>query len=358
MMNQNIKSLLLNIAALILIIVLLWQASTILIYLIISCGFAVIGNNIADRMEKIKIKKKSLPRGISALLIILSFYAIFFFLLGALLPIFDKQIDTLSNINTDQLLYNLNAPIEGLQHKIQQWTGNEHFNLIETIKEQMSTILSFSNLTLWLESITSFATDILFGLFSITFITFFLIKDGDKIYNNIISLLPETSQDKVENILSNSLIQLRKYFIGVALETAIIAVLLSITLGFAGVEQYLIIAIIAALLNIIPYVGPISAMVIAAIIIIAGNYDLPFEAELLPLLSKTIIIMIVVHFIDSLLLQPYIYSSSVNAHPLEIFLVILVAGSVGGILALIFAIPAYTVLRIIVSELKAKPITE
>lgn len=357
-MNQNIKSLLLNIAALALIILFIWQASTILIYLIISCGFAVIGNNIADKFELIKIKKKTIPRWLSALTIIFSIYFTIFLLLGALLPIFDQQLESLSNINTDQLLLNLHDPIQTIQSKFQQWSGNEHFDLITTIKEQLASLLSFSNVSSWLESITSIATEILFGLFSITFITFFLIKDGDKIYNNLIALLPQNSKVKVENIIASSLVQLRKYFLGVALETVIIAALLSITLGFAGVEQYLIIAIIAALLNIIPYIGPISAMVIAAIIIVAGNYELPFEAELLPLLTRAIVIMIIVHFIDSLLLQPYIYSSSVNAHPLEIFLVILVAGSVGGIMALIFAIPAYSVLRIIVSELKAKSITE
>jgi predicted PurR-regulated permease PerM len=229
---------------------------------------------------------------------------------------------------------------------------------LTAIKIKASSTINFSTITSWLETATSLATDILFGMFTVTFITFFLIKDGKEIYNKLILLLPEKSKNKIENIIASSLTQLRKYFIGVGLETLILVVVLSIALWAAGVQQYFIIALIAALLNIIPYIGPISAMAIAAMIIIAGNYSLPFETDLLPLLTRTIVIMIIVHFIDSMILQPYIYSSSVNAHPLEIFLVILISGNIGGIFAMIFAIPTYSILRIVVSEFKQKETIE
>jgi predicted PurR-regulated permease PerM len=357
-MNQNIKTLTLNAIALLVAILLIWKATSILIYLLISCGLAIIGNNIADAFEKIKIKKKTLPRWLSALLIIILFYSVFIISLQALLPIFDQQAETLSNINFEQLLLNLQEPIQIVQLKIRNWTGDQHFDLLTAIKIKASSTINFSTITSWLETATSLATDILFGMFTVTFITFFLIKDGKEIYNKLILLLPEKSKNKIENIIASSLTQLRKYFIGVGLETLILVVVLSIALWAAGVQQYFIIALIAALLNIIPYIGPISAMAIAAMIIIAGNYSLPFETDLLPLLTRTIVIMIIVHFIDSMILQPYIYSSSVNAHPLEIFLVILISGNIGGIFAMIFAIPTYSILRIVVSEFKQKETIE
>jgi predicted PurR-regulated permease PerM len=357
-MNQNVKSLGLNIAALVVVILLIWKASSILFYILISCGFGVIGNNLADKLENIKVRKKSLPRWFSALLIISAFYLILFGSLRLILPTIDDQIETVSNIDPNAVLNNLQEPIKAIETKIQKWTGDTHFSLLNSVKNESGAFLNFSNISNWLGTLTSMATELIFALFSITFITFFLIKDGDEIYSKLLHLLSDKSRSKVEKILANTIIQLRKYFIGVAIETLILIILLAVSLAIAGVEQYFIIAIIAALLNIIPYIGPISAMIIAALIIITGNHSMPFQTELLPLLSTAMVIMIVVHFIDSLLLQPYIYSSSVNAHPLEIFLVILVSGNIGGIVAMIFAIPSYTILRIIVNELKEKELSE
>jgi len=357
-MNQNVKSLGLNIAALAVVILLIWKASSILFYILISCGLGLIGNNLADKLENIKIKKKSLPRWCGALLIISAFYLVIFSSLSLILPTIDDQIETVSNIDPNVVLNNLQEPIKAFETKIQKWTGDKHFSLLNSIKNESGAFLNLSNISNWLGTLTSMATELIFALFSITFITFFLIKDGDEIYSKLLNLLSHKSRSKVEKILANTIIQLRKYFIGVAIETLILIILLAVTLGIAGVEQYFIIAIIAALLNIIPYIGPISAMVIAALIIITGSHSMPFQTELLPLLSTAMVIMIVVHFIDSLLLQPYIYSSSVNAHPLEIFLVILLSGNIGGSVAMIFAIPSYTILRIIVNELKEKEISE
>jgi predicted PurR-regulated permease PerM len=357
-MNQNVKSLALNIAALAVVILLIWKASSIMFYILISCGLGVIGNNLADKLQNFKVKKKSLPRWFSALIIISMFYFAMFGALSFILPTIDNQIATISNIDPNVVLNNIQDPIKAIEVKIQKWSGDAHFNLLNTIKNESGAFLNFSNISEWVGTLTSMATELIFALFSITFITFFLIKDGDEIYLKLLKLLSDKSRSKVQKILANAIIQLRKYFVGVAIETLILIFLLAISLWIAGVEQYFIIAIIAALLNIIPYIGPISAMVIAALIIITGNHNMPFQTELLPLLSATMMIMIVVHFIDSLLLQPYIYSSSVNAHPLEIFLVILISGNVGGIIAMIFAIPSYTILRIIINEIKEKELSE
>ena len=149
--------------------------------------------------------------------------------------------------------------------------------------------------------------------------------------------------------------QLSRYFIGVAIETAAIFVLAAIGLWCFNVEEYIIIALFAAVLNIIPFIGPIIAMTIACLLVITGAHDLPFYSEVLPLIYKTIGVLIAVHLIDSFVLQPYIYSSSVNAHPLEIFLVILLTGNIAGIVAMIFAVPAYSVLRIVITEFYQNP---
>ena len=71
---------------------------------------------------------------------------------------------------------------------------------------------------------------------------------------------------------------------------------------------------------------------------------------LLPQLIYMAIVFAITQLIDNIVLQPLIYGNSVHAHPLEIFLVILLAGSMAGIPGMILAIPGYTVLRVILRE--------
>lgn len=81
-----------------------------------------------------------------------------------------------------------------------------------------------------------------------------------------------------------------------------------------------------------------------------GALELDFYGGILPLVVKVLIIFVVVQLIDNFVFQPLIYSSSVKAHPLEIFLVILAAGSLFGIGGMVLAIPTYTVFRVIAKE--------
>lgn len=108
--------------------------------------------------------------------------------------------------------------------------------------------------------------------------------------------------------------------------------------------------LIAGIMNVIPYLGPVLGTTIGLVLGIAGNLDLNFYDELVPLTIYMVLVFITVQLIDNTLFQPLIYSSSVNAHPLEIFLVIMIAASLAGIAGMILAIPTYTILRVFAKE--------
>jgi predicted PurR-regulated permease PerM len=125
-----------------------------------------------------------------------------------------------------------------------------------------------------------------------------------------------------------------------------------ITLGLLifGVENALLIGFFGGVMNIIPYVGPIIGSCIGIMlgitsILVQGSYDL-----LLPEFLKLAGVFLAVNFIDNNILVPYIYSNSVKAHPLEIFFVIIMGGSLAGILGMLLAIPVYTLLRVIARQ--------
>ncbi len=350
-MSKNLKTIILYGFIMLAVVVVIWQASNILFYLLISSGIGVVGNKIAGKIEGIKIKKKSLPRWFIAISIIGLLYTILIGIASLLIPMISNEIELLSDIDYQLVLDNLQEPLSNLENSIRKFTGKDDFSINAYSSDKLSSVFDATTVSYWINSIASLTGNFLIAIFSISFMSFFFIKDGVVIYNTLLSYLSEKSKNSVKIIIHNSMNQLSRYFIGVVIETFFVFLLTATGLWFIGVEEFIIIALFAGFLNIIPYVGPIISMILAAVIIISTGYTLPFYTELLPLLYKSISILIVVQLIDAFFLQPYIYSSSVNAHPLEIFLIILLAGNIAGITAMIFAIPAYTVLRIIVKEI-------
>jgi predicted PurR-regulated permease PerM len=116
------------------------------------------------------------------------------------------------------------------------------------------------------------------------------------------------------------------------------------------VESALLIGFLGGLMNVIPYLGPIIGTFMGLVIGITSNLSLGMYEDILPISAVIVGTFAAANLIDNLILQPLIYSTSVKAHPIEIFLVILMAGSLAGIPGMILAIPGYTVLRIIAKQ--------
>ncbi len=111
-----------------------------------------------------------------------------------------------------------------------------------------------------------------------------------------------------------------------------------------------VLAFLSGVLNVIPYIGPLTAGGFGTIMGIISFYSAGADPVITTLTIKLIAVFTATHLIDVFIFQPYIYSNSVKAHPLEIFLVILIAGNVAGIIGMLIAIPAYTVLRVFAKE--------
>ena len=140
---------------------------------------------------------------------------------------------------------------------------------------------------------------------------------------------------------------LSRYFTGILIQISLITIFVSIGLSILGVKNALLIAIFAALINVIPYLGPLIGAAFGVLITISSNLDLSFYSEMLPLIGKVVFVFGCMQMLDNFLLQPFIFSNSVKAHPLEIFLIILVGAQLAGIPGMILAIPTYTVVRVI-----------
>jgi len=182
--------------------------------------------------------------------------------------------------------------------------------------------------------------------------TFFFLKEQALFKSGLMIFVPDKYVDKVKHAMLSVKNLLTRYFIGILLEVSFIIILDTIGLTIVGIkfEQALVFGLIAGVLNVIPYIGPFAGTVIGLFLGLITHLHLDFTGQLLPLLMFMAIVYIIVQVLDNVIFQPIIYSSSVNAHPMEIFLVIMMAGSLAGVAGMILAVPAYTILRVFAKE--------
>ncbi|MFW6227286.1 MAG: AI-2E family transporter [Bacteroidota bacterium] len=332
----------------------LWYFKNIVVYILISAILSLIGRPIVEMLGRIRVKNITIPNGIRALLALIFLWFIFGLFIRIFIPLVANQANELSTIDVELVINNLERPVEKASELYEKYSlGTQEDESLEIrLQNYLMSVLNFSFVSNLFGSIAGILGNIFIAVFSISFITFFFLKDSRMFSNSILLFIPTKYENGVSRALHSSHKLLRRYFLGIAFQITGIIILVTTGLTIIGIEfrDGLVIGLVAGLLNIIPYIGPVMGTILGTLLGAATNLHLPFVAELLPLMGYMVIVFISVQVIDNTLFQPLIYSSSVNAHPLEIFLVIMMAGSMAGITGMILAIPAYTILRVFGKE--------
>ncbi len=327
--------------------------SNVLIYILSAVVVSLIGHPIVRIFRKIHIKKLHIPDWISALLTILIIVAMLALIIAVMIPMVMNIINEAS-VASDSTVSGTSW-IEGVnQWLIGIFPGlGPDFNLITSLLKVLSDALSFSGVTGFVGSVAGVVVDIVVGVFTVSFISFFFLKDETLFGRIICALVP----NKIEQMVSKTLDEIRqllsRYFVGLLLEMLGVALINFLGIWLIArldVSYALGIAVIAGILNIIPYIGPLIGEVIGALlgmILKAGIPGIGLDVNVWLFGLIILAIMLAVQLIDNFVFQPLIYSTSIKAHPLEIFIVFLMAGHIGGIVGMLVAIPAYTVIRVI-----------
>lgn len=335
------------------VIFLLWYFSGIVTYILISVVLAFIGKPLVRWIMLVKYKKFKIPKGVAAFITLILLWVMFISFFRFIIPLLISELDTLSQIDFTVVLNSIEGPLVQFLHffsKDQVPFENQTF--MDVITNSIADKIDFSQLSDLFGIIAGTIGELLIASFSVSFITFFFMKEEAMFSEVIILLVPTNYETKVGHILDSISYLLRRYFIGLIFEIFMVMVLVSLGLTIVGIEFSLavVIGLFCGLFNVIPYLGPWMGAAVGLLIGIALNIDADFMSHTLPLLGFMVIVFGSVQIIDNILFQPLIYSSSVKAHPLEIFLVIMAAGSLAGILGMILAIPIYTILRVIAKE--------
>jgi predicted PurR-regulated permease PerM len=320
-----------------------YKIQSVLIYLAVSLILTLIGLPILQFFKK-RLKFNHLFASTATIvifiLIILGFLMMF-------IPLILSQGHNLSLLNTTAIENN----IVQLMNQFALFLDSYQIDSSEMLKEaNITSKINFNLIPNFLNTIIGTISSFGIGFGAVLFITFFFLKDRVVFMKGARKLMPDSHEDKILNSLDKINYLLSRYFIGLLLQLFIVFILYLIVLVIFGIPNAAIIAFLCALLNVIPYIGPLIASVLAAILTMMSNLGSDFQSELLPTTIYVLIGFWIIQIIDNNLSQPIIFSKSVSSHPLEIFLVILIAGYLFGILGMIVAVPFYTIIKVMGKE--------
>jgi predicted PurR-regulated permease PerM len=333
-----------------------WFLKTIIIYIIISIILSLIGHPLVRFFTKIKIKKLHISNSIAAALALITMLIVVLAFFSMFIPLVIQEARIVNKINPNEVMATFKYPLQNLEYDLKkfQLSPDSGQSIQQYLTTKLSSVLGFNEISSFIQKIIGFTGGILAAFFSILFITFFLLKDEKLIFNIIILLKPTRHIEAVKTILNDTKLILTRYFIGILLDVLLVATLTAISLSLCGIQNALLIGVFAGVLNVIPYIGPLIAAGFAVLIGVSTNLNLDFYSQLIPLAEKIVVVFLIIQLIDAMVFQPLIISSRVKAHPLEIFIVILIASKIAGITGMIIAIPVYTIIRIIAKEFLSK----
>lgn len=332
----------------------LWYFRNIAVYILVAGVLSIMGRPLVDLFCRIRIGRWSFPRVISALLTLIIIWSLIILFLYIFVPLVTKQINYFSTIESEKLVQLIDRPISRIEAFLSTLNPKigDQLLLKEYLNSKIDGILNVEMIQNFLGSTVSFMGNIAVAVFSISFITFFFLKDQHLFYESILMWIPDKYVENVTRALNSIKSLLTRYLIGIVIQSTCIMILIDLGMTIAGIEfqQALVMGLIIGILNIIPYVGPWLGFFIALIMGVASHITMDFSNVVMPLVLNMVLVLAITQLIDNVIFQPVIFSNSVRAHPLEIFVVVLAAGFAAGIPGMLLGIPTYTVLRVFARE--------
>ena len=330
-----------------------WYFSLIIAYILTSVVIAFLGRPINDLLERPSIRGHRLSSAARAGITLVCIWAVFILFFVTMIPLVSAELETLAKVNISSVTSRLEGPLDNLG----KWLNSLGFanpgqDIRALVGEFMEKLLDMSSITGLFKSLAGTVGGIIVFLFAVTFISFFFLKDSQLFPRMLLSVVPARHEEGARKAGDSGRRLLVRYFVGIFFEVITVMTLNIVGLSIVGIgfNHAVLIGLVAGILNVVPYIGPIIGVVFGRCVSMATHAEGDLYTGMFPALIYTGIVMIITQVIDNVMLQPLIYGSSVHAHPLEIFLVILVAGNVAGIAGMVLAIPVYTILRVVLRE--------
>ncbi|MEH7355336.1 AI-2E family transporter [Neobacillus drentensis] len=313
--------------------------TTIFFPILITGFFYFLLNPVVNFLER-----KKLPRIVAILVIYIGFAGLLVLGIGSIVPAVSKQATDLANNlpvyahETTEFLTNVvkSSEFKSFRH--------EQSEIIDTVQHRL---MEYANtlpnkLTKGLMGFFGMITNIAIILVTVPFLLFYMFKDGHKFPKAVSNFIPTGYRDEGLKILKETGETLSAYIQGQVMVALAVGTLSFIGYVIIDMPYALILALIVAFTNIIPYVGPIIGGTPAVLVAL---FDSPTKALLV------IVVILVAQQIEGNFLSPLILGKTLDTHPATIIIILLVAGNLAGVLGMVLAVPTYAVSKVIVLNL-------
>lgn len=327
---------------------LIYSIRVVFYYILFAAVIALMGRPFMFLLHR----KLGLGSTLSAVITILIFIVLLSISLYFFVPLILQQAETITSMDTTEIQNVILGQLQALNEGLMRY---KIYFLDDFLKTGLERTFDLSIITNWFSNIVSVITGFSIGSFSVLFISFFFLKERNLFNRMLLAPVPERSTPRVANVISEIKNLLSRYFIGLTLQVIIMfSIYYTVLLTVGGIEadKALIIALICAMCNIVPYIGPFVGFFVFILLSMSNLYmqDYAFNAHILPRLYGLAAGYMVAQVIDNFVNQPLIYSRSVKSHPLEIFLILIIGGLLAGVGGIILAVPIYTILRVVLKE--------
>lgn len=329
------------VAAVLAVLGYLWH---VVVYVAAAAILAILGRPLVRVISSVTLAGRRLSRGVAAAVTLVAIWIIAGGLLSLFAPLVLNKVYELANLDWS-----------AITQMVRQWFIDAEAYIESNLPIDLPSLELMLKDRVWslftpemLEGVAGYVLSAAIAFFSISFITFFFLKEDGLFYKGVALFFPDKYHENVYRALDSITKLLSRYFAGLFVESLMLMTVVSVVMMLFGMEvsDALIIGLIMGVMNVVPYAGP----VIGALISMMLSMLAPIDGNMLFTVAVLVSTIVVVKLIDDFIIQPTLYSERVQAHPLEVFLVILVAGYIGGVWGMLLAIPLYTILRVFARE--------
>ena len=286
------------------------------------------------------IEKKGLNRLLSSLIIFAIFFFIIYLIFSFLVPSFIQQMKQLIEKVKVYLTF---TQIRKIGTEVQKTiplikSGDLQERITRYISVQVENSFNYFT-TLFSTLLSTIAI-----LVIVPFITFFLVKDNKKILRGILNIVPNKYFEMSYYVIKKVTYQLSRYVRAWIFDASFVGCAMGIGLYFIGIDNALPLGVIAGFGHLVPYFGPVIGG-IPAILISLIQYG---DFSRVPYIT---ILVLATYAFDNGIVQPFVFSKSLDIHPVIIILLIITGGQLFGIVGMLLAIPTATVIKTLTKEI-------
>lgn len=328
-----------------LLVAFVWRFSELTLYFLAAVALSFVGKPVVTWVANRRVagqRKLGSSVGAASALLLMTLLATGTVMLFA--PLVQEQLAALGRLDAQQLTQHWNESLA----LVDQWTSGidlsgEGIQNSAYLAQQASELIQLNDAGSLFSGLLASIGNVFVALFSVLFMAFFLMREPTLFKHLMLGLTPESKQPAMTRILERSGHLLTRYFGGLVIQVTIITVVVGLGLTLIGIPHGWLLGLLAGLFNLIPYLGPMLGAGMGVLVMISSGVDWDAFAWALG-------VYLAAQGVDNVFTQPVIFAKRVFAHPLEIFVVISVAGTLAGAGGMVLAIPTYTLFRIVAQE--------